>query len=338
MKRAVILAAIMAILLALPSIHAKEDCKLSFNAKSTDQLVKDIPSIDAYLQTCPVQIKSPLSTILKNGNTLFSISDDIKITATIKDGFLTSVKVGEVGKIDYIVLIDKCRLDAILSHDNRLGAFANYYSNKQVKVNANSFFGKIKLFFMKPLLWFGMKSARTDVTDSCGGTETTTEYPRYKVCEFYQAPKVTKKLVTCSAYKAGDTFCATSMGTADAKSLKCDNDGIVICAVPCSKKAPSRCAADINRPRGNNAPPLDYCPKTTTTTTTSGSGKPSNCYEANMYGASEYQFAKAEWDRRLAETGHICQTQTAEMPKGGKCEYTYQQIAGGDSKWLCWYK
>jgi hypothetical protein len=41
------------------------------------------------------------------------------------------------------------------------------------------------------------------------------------------------KKVTCTAYKAGDTFCATSLGSNQAKAVIC-NDKTVSCTLPCS--------------------------------------------------------------------------------------------------------
>jgi hypothetical protein len=93
------------------------------------------------------------------------------------------------------------------------------------------------------------------------------QYPGKKVCEFYQATKpgdpvrATKKLVTCSAYKAGDTFCVNAMQSRFAKAEKCEDNGIIICSIPCTAQGASNlkmCASDINRPRGNNAAPIYF--------------------------------------------------------------------------------
>ena len=70
------------------------------------------------------------------------------------------------------------------------------------------------------------------------------------------------------------------------------------------------------------------------------SKKPSNCFETYMPGYEEYSNpeTKKVWDQRFAETGHVCQTQTAAAPSNdGKCKYTYEQIKNNDKKWVCWY-
>ncbi len=93
--------------------------------------------------------------------------------------------------------------------------------------------------------------------------------PGYKVCEYYQATKVgdpvraTKKLVSCGVAGLGDKFCQTSLNNPAAKALKCEENGIVICGLPCTTPGARNdwfCSADINRPRGTMVKPLDFCP------------------------------------------------------------------------------
>ncbi|GEM_PF-6369263 len=88
-------------------------------------------------------------------------------------------------------------------------------------------------------------------------------YPGNYACEFYQIssnPPSNKKVVTCAAYKAGDNFCAIAMQSPQAKAVIC-NDQQVVCTLPCSAvRVKFVCAFDVNRPRGANAPPLDFCP------------------------------------------------------------------------------
>lgn len=96
------------------------------------------------------------------------------------------------------------------------------------------------------------------VTDSSG----VGEYPGYKVCDFYQR---TKKLVSCGVIGFPERFCQMVMTSPGAVPLKCEENGLVICGLPCSGKGtfytvdPTVCAFDINRDRGANAPPLDFC-------------------------------------------------------------------------------
>lgn len=103
--------------------------------------------------------------------------------------------------------------------------------------------------------------------------EDTKAYPGKVMCEFYQPTgptatvKSNKKLVTCGSPGAGDRYCKLVMNSIYAKAEKCEENGVVICTIPCDRQQTplSRCAADINRPRGVNAPPINGCPKPGTT-------------------------------------------------------------------------
>ncbi len=85
------------------------------------------------------------------------------------------------------------------------------------------------------------------------------------VCEFYQK---NKKMVTCSALAAADQFCVTAFDSRFAKAQLCQDNGVIICSKPCTTKPqelkPQRCAFDADRPRGNQAAPLDFCTETKT--------------------------------------------------------------------------
>lgn len=85
------------------------------------------------------------------------------------------------------------------------------------------------------------------------------------VCEFHQK---NKKMVTCGALAAADQFCVTAMDSRFATAELCQDDGVIICSKPCKTNPqeikPQRCAFDNDRPRGNQAPPLDFCTETIT--------------------------------------------------------------------------
>lgn len=97
-------------------------------------------------------------------------------------------------------------------------------------------------------------------------------YPKKQVCEFYQptSPNAkvvsNKKQVSCKAYRAADTFCMLSMGSRLAKAEKCEDNGQIVCSIPCGITL-ARCSADINRPRGVNAPPIVSCPSKASSST-----------------------------------------------------------------------
>ena len=89
------------------------------------------------------------------------------------------------------------------------------------------------------------------------------------VCEFYQQ---NKKLVTCGALPAADSFCVEAMQSRFATAALCQDNGIIICSNPCTTNPaqvmPKQCAFDGDRPRGNQAPPFQFCTKTVQIDTT----------------------------------------------------------------------
>ncbi|HEY4509746.1 MAG TPA: hypothetical protein VJC15_02040 [Candidatus Paceibacterota bacterium] len=89
------------------------------------------------------------------------------------------------------------------------------------------------------------------------------------VCEFYQQ---NKKLATCGALAAADHFCVEAMQSRFATAALCQDNGIIICSNPCTTNPaqimPKQCAFDGDRPRGNQAPPLDFCTTTMVVDTT----------------------------------------------------------------------
>ncbi|NOS67121.1 MAG: hypothetical protein HOO67_02025 [Candidatus Peribacteraceae bacterium] len=111
--------------------------------------------------------------------------------------------------------------------------------------------------------------ARKAVASSSSVDSRIGKQTGYKVCEYYQATKpsdpvrATKKLVSCGVPGLADKFCKTSLNNPAAKSLKCEENGIVVCGLPCTTPGARNewfCSADINRPRGTMVKPLDFCP------------------------------------------------------------------------------
>lgn len=97
------------------------------------------------------------------------------------------------------------------------------------------------------------------------GTESADVPSDSYVCEFYQQ---NKKLVTCGGLPAADSFCVTAMNSQYAKAALCQDNGVVVCYNPCTTKPaqvmPKQCAFDADRPRGNQAAPLNFCNETKT--------------------------------------------------------------------------
>ena len=91
-------------------------------------------------------------------------------------------------------------------------------------------------------------------------TSAIGSYPGKIACDFYQAKK---KVVSCKAYKAADTFCTIAMQSRFAKAAECDDNGRIICTKPCITNPKevmlSQCAYDPERRRGYQAAPYNFC-------------------------------------------------------------------------------
>jgi hypothetical protein len=109
-----------------------------------------------------------------------------------------------------------------------------------------------------------VKKAKIQVTGPNGTVETDIPVDSY-VCEFYQNKK---KLATCGALAAADHFCVTAMNSQHAKAEYCEENGLIVCSNPCTTNPqqikPKTCAFDNDRPRGKQAPILDFCNETKT--------------------------------------------------------------------------
>jgi hypothetical protein len=184
-------------------------------------------------------------------------------------------------------------------------------------------------------------------------TTTTTvvigPYPDRWACEFFQIPWPTsnKKHVSCpyetpgaAINEADDGFCRIVMNSPHAVAEVCDENGLIVCSHPCPPNPPhiipSRCAFDSDRPRGNQAPPLNWCPPTTTIPIPSGAGRPTDCFDTAYQAHPGYNENQATWDRYTAETDGVCQsTYGRGVPSG--CEYIVQLSRAGNPYYLCWY-
>lgn len=174
-------------------------------------------------------------------------------------------------------------------------------------------------------------------------------YPDKWACEFFQIPwpGVNKKHVSCpyetpgaAINEAANEFCRTVMSSVFAEAEVCDENGIIVCTHPCPPNPPhiipSRCAFDNDRPRGNQAPPLNWCPPTTTIIPPSGSGRPDYCDDTAYQAHPGYNQNKETWDRYTVETDGVCQSQYGRgVPS--PCEHIVQVSVQGKPYYLCWY-
>ena len=180
--------------------------------------------------------------------------------------------------------------------------------------------------------------------------ETIGPYPDKWACEFFQIPwpGVNKKHVSCpyetpgaAINDAANGFCRTVMGSMHAEAAVCNENGLIVCIHPCPPNPPhiipDRCAFDNDRPRGNQAPPLNWCPPLPTTTIKSWAGKPDNCDDTAYQAHPGYNENQALWDSYMADTDGVCQTRYGTGIPSSPCAHTVQVSVGGQPYYLCWY-
>jgi hypothetical protein len=181
-------------------------------------------------------------------------------------------------------------------------------------------------------------------------TVTIGPYPDQWACDFYQIPfpGVNKKHVSCpyetpgaAVNDAANEFCRTVMNSAWATAAMCDENGIIVCVHPCETTPahiiPQRCAFDNDRPRGNQAAPINWCPATSPPTPPESAGRPGNCHDTAYQAHPGYNGNEALWDGYMADSDGVCQTYYGEGIPSGPCAHTVQVSVGGNPYYLCWY-
>jgi len=254
------------VLFLIFSFQASASCSiydLKINATNTQSFIDEIPSINDQLEKCPVQLPSPADKFVKNDVILVKIkeeNEDKSFRVFIEDSKLTKIEEGD-GEADYIFEINESDFDSILQSEDKMGTFAYLHGKKKVKMRGVGFFNQFKMFVANFFIGFAFNKIQTPVQFLPSQvSEDVGFYPGYKACEFYQ---IKKTHVNCNAYGAAANFCAIVMQRRDAEVMKCENGGIIVCAVPCESTqkylSMKRCAYDNERPRGAQAPPLDFC-------------------------------------------------------------------------------
>ncbi len=237
---------------------ASAECTITVGAKYTNAFIEEIPQLNDQLNSCQPEIPGYVKTLYKNGDFNVRVGDSKQFMLTLKSGKIISFSKEVSAKPSYTAYVSEEDFDAMLQSTDRMGTFAYLYKQKKIKIEANMFFRGVLLFVARPFISIGMNKAQVPIVLSPPQqSQDIGEYPGNRVCEFYQT---NKKLVTCAAYKGGDTFCVTTIGSINAKAVKCEENGIVVCTVPCAdSQLLKTCPFDNARPRGSQAAPLNFC-------------------------------------------------------------------------------
>lgn len=318
-------------------------CSFNPNAASVRALIGEASAIDAQFKSCSLTLPSTFGAITSNGNVLVDISMNDGtheyFTITITNKQLTGFAYGQNSCAQRITASED-DVNVLLQSADRATTFQYMYAKKRIKLGGCTFVKKVYGFVTQPLGRFFAGRALPALPSG----QTVTPQPGYRVCDFYQD---TKKIVTCSAYKAADTFCVVTMQTTSAKAFKCEENGQVICGIPCQlpfgQIQPNQCPFEVSRQRGVQAPPIDSCPNgignliapSTPTPVAQPQGKPANCDDTHMPGWPEYAQNKALWDAYMSDTDAVCQSRIGTYPNS--CSHTIQLSRGGYPFYLCWY-
>lgn len=322
---------------ARSSYSPSNTCQIDPNANSLGEFISEVPTINAKLKTCTLTMPSSFGAVTSNGQ----IQIDVSMNDASHEYFDVTIRNKQIIGISYAqnscaqrIKISEDDANLLLRSADRTATFKYLYANKRITLSGCTFFRKAYSFFTSPL-------SRMVVRQTLPPPPPPQTVPGAQqgtlVCDFYNGP--TKKLVTCSAYKAGDSFCVNVMGSRDAKATACDENGQILCSVPCSSystvKLTNRCAFDINRARGTQAPPIGSCPAVAAPVQ-SFAGKPDNCDDTYLPGHQGYAQNKALWDRYSSDTDGVCQSQYGQgTPQG--CVHTVQLSVQGNPYYLCWY-
>lgn len=228
-----------------------------------------------------------------------------------------------------------------------ISLFANVAS--QADTPQQDFFSMIAEFISN--FFASLFSGFTTQTQVIQQTQTSQigPYPNKWACDFYQIPfpGVNKKLVSCpyetpgaAINDAANAYCRNAMASPWAVAEMCNEQGVIVCTHPCETGPahiiPSRCAFDNDRPRGNQAAPLNWCPPKGAISTASGEGRPDNCFDTAYQAHRRYNENQALWDDYMANTDGVCQS---EYGRGtpDPCAHIIQLSTSGNPYYLCWY-
>src|SRR3989338_5334342 len=127
---------------------------LNVTAKTTQDYITEIPSINSQLASCTVDVPNSIYKILGEGNILVNITLNSGATeqfyVTISSNkVVTGISSGVPLKYNFKVSFSEATMDKILTSNDSLNEALRGVKNKDIKVKANSFSGSIKWFFAK---------------------------------------------------------------------------------------------------------------------------------------------------------------------------------------------
>ncbi len=143
------------LLCALPAVLAA--CPVTLSASNTQALLTEIPTLNADLQACPMNIPGPMNRLVGSGNVNFVINMNDGTTQTIfistANNQATQVLLGaNKGTAGWTATISEANLDVVLASRPRAPALTQAYIQGKLTIRANTFFKRVGWFFTQPFV------------------------------------------------------------------------------------------------------------------------------------------------------------------------------------------
>lgn len=171
-------------LLVVFSAAASAACLENMQAKSTEEFLNNIVSLNAQLDNCVVP--SPADKLFKNAVVSIKIfmqgGKTEPVTIMVQDGKITKIERIGANKPTHIIGIGECELDTILRNNNRVGVLAYLYGQNKIQMSAVGFMNKIKFGIAKMGLKLVLGKLQTPAEITCS-TAAGTAASKKKVGE-----------------------------------------------------------------------------------------------------------------------------------------------------------
>ena len=155
-------------------------CGVIVASTTTQGFLSEISSINSVLQSCSVDVPSPVNSLFGNGNLLVEVSMNSgsveSFYVTIANNQVTGIISGTTTGSKYLIETDEDTMDNLLSSNNLGNDFLTAYNNKDIRITANGFFNKIKFFFLK---FFIPKPSSSSGSQNTAPAATPTGKPEF---------------------------------------------------------------------------------------------------------------------------------------------------------------
>jgi len=126
-------------------------CKVNLKVTSVQDLINQVPTINAQLQGCSQSVPSFAKSLVKSGVTQIDIlmnnGQTNSFAITIANGAISGITVGVPSSCSQKISVSESDLTSALASSNPAQAYAYLYGQGKIKVSGCSFFSNIGFFF-----------------------------------------------------------------------------------------------------------------------------------------------------------------------------------------------